>query len=521
MKKYFLLIFILLSAGTGFGQNVNLPLDHYAYDFFYRMETKGVLEDVVSNKPILRIEASEYVMILDSLNRTDPYLFTKLDKKIIERLKGEFRFELRNKKCSIKKSETEPHFYKFTGNNKSAFFDIVMGAEILSVSGESQNIKNYQQAYYGGIIRGSFKNISFYSDVRIFGETGQKYTQHYNAYSGYPQGVSKDSTFKTWDKSDAYLSFSIKGILVQFGRQNIKWGNSLFSPLFLSDNAPSFDMLKIYVPFSRKVNFTYIHGELRSDYSHKWIAAHRIEFLPFDKFSIGFNESVVYGKRGIESAYLNPLIPYLIAEHTLGDRDNVCMGIDFKLLPIRNVKIYGELFIDDLFSPFDLFENYWGNKLAFQTGLSLEDPFKINNSRFTAEYTRIDPFVYTHEDTVNIYENYTYGLGHFLRPNSDMINVEFIKRFSLFMQSKISFMHIRHGRGEINISHTEEDGELKNFLKGTLEITDKKEISFNFQPKRDVYINFVLRNMSVVNPENIQGKKFSWNEFTLNTSFNW
>ena len=320
---------------------------------------------------------------------------------------------------------------------------------------------------------------------------------------------------------DTDLTFSIKGILVQFGRQNIKWGNSLFSPLFLSDNAPSFDMLKIYVPFSRKVNFTYIHGELRSDYSHKWIAAHRIEFLPFDKFSIGFNESVVYGKRGIESAYLNPLIPYLIAEHTLGDRDNVCMGIDFKILPIRNVKIYGELFIDDLFSPFDLFENYWGNKLAFQTGLSLEDPFKINNSRFTAEYTRIDPFVYTHEDTVNIYENYTYGLGHFLRPNSDMINVEFIKRFSLFMQSKISFMHIRHGRGEINISHTEEDGELKNFLKGTLEITDKKEISFNFQPKRDVYINFVLRNMSVVNPENIQGKKFSWNEFTLNTSFNW
>jgi len=508
--------------GLVYSQSVNLPLDHWAYDFLERMKTKGALNNsITGTKPFTRKKAAEYVRIIDSYAKNHKEDFSKLDISMLERLKGEFYIELKNSGCKVDKKEFEPHFYKWITGDRSVFADIVLGGHFFYDDKNSGNGDFVKRAFYGGILRGNIGSMGFYADARIFGESGDFYIQHYKASMGYPQSVSKDGKEKTWDMADAYLTFGIKGIRIEWGRQNIKWGRSADSPLFLSGNAPSFDMLKISAPVSRKALFTYIHGELRSDYSHKWIAAHRLEILPLNGISVAVNEAVVYGNRSAEIAYLNPIIPYLTAEHTLGDRDNLCMGVDFEITRFKSVRLYGEFFIDDLFSPFDLFDNYWGNKLAFQAGVSVIDPLNLADSEITMEYTKIDPFVYTHHDSVNVYKSYTYGLGHYLKPNSDMILIEAKHRFSIFFQSGFSFRQLRHGKGDIDTPHSEEDGESKNFLSGVVENSKQAELELKFQLKRDVYFSMKLRKCRTENLDNIQGNDISWNEFVISSSVNW
>ncbi|MCD6117589.1 hypothetical protein J7K93_11275 [bacterium] len=505
-----------------YSQSVNLPLDHYAYCYFDRMNIKGALSGrIMGTKPFSRDKAAEYVKIIDSYVKAHKGDFSKLDLSILERLKGEFHDKLKNSKCEIDKKEYEPHFYGWKGKGSSFYADVVLGGSLFLNNKNDENGDFIKRAFYGAVIRGNVGELGIYSDARIFGETGNFYTQHYKASMGYPQSVSKDKREKTWDSAEAYLTYNLKGIRIEWGRQNIKWGYSEDSPLFLSGNTPSFDMLKIAVPISRRALFTYIHGELRSDYSHKWIAAHRLEILPLRGISIGINEAVVYGKRQAETAYLNPVIPYLIAEHTLGDRDNLCMGLDLKAVIAKSFKFYGELFIDDLFSPFDIFQNYWGNKLAVQAGVSVIDPLHLTDSKFTAEYTKIDPFVYTHHDSVNVFKNYTYGLGHYLRPNSDMILIKAKHRFSIFFQSAISLRQLRHGKGSIDTPHSEQDGESKNFLSGVVEKFKEAEFELKFQPRRDVYFSVKFIKCRTENIDNIKGSNISWDELVISSYVNW
>jgi hypothetical protein len=95
---------------------------------------------------------------------------------------------------------------------------------------------------------------------------------------------------------------------------------------------------------------------------------------PQDRFhargrhSIGIQDAVVYANRVMEPAYFNPVLPVLVSQHSLGDRDNVEFGVDAAYERIRSVKLYGEFFLDDFTSPWGIFSNEWGNKLAFTAG---------------------------------------------------------------------------------------------------------------------------------------------------------
>ena len=522
MKRRYLICSIVLLGSALFSQTNNLPPDHWAYSFFGRMEMRGAVAGNHGQKPFTRGTAAQIVHEISLFAKKNPKMLTSLDLKKLERLKGEFVAELGDTQdISIQKREYEPHLYSFSAKKRSLYADLVAGGFSGSFRDTDESSYTRTQAYYGGIIRGTYANIGFYSDARIFGEKGGRYTQNYRASLGYPRNVSKDSSSSTWDTADAYIDISYKGISIQYGRQPVQWGYSRYTPLFLSGRAPSFDMLKIAARITPGIFMTYFHGELQSDFNNKWIASHRIDIHPVKTLWIGINEAVVYGRRGIKAAYLNPVIPYLIAEHTLGDKDNVCLGIDTKWIPAPTVKFYCELFIDDLFSPFDICENYWGNKLAFQAGAVFSDAFSMPNTSFSIEYTRIDPYVYTHHDSVNVYSNFSYGLGHILQPNSDQLRIGLEKDFSMSLQTGLHMSWVRHGQGSIARPHMESQGDEKNFLSGIIEKTMLTELLVTIQPMRDVYVSSVLRNISGKNMGRVSGKNDKWNEIAVRASINW
>ncbi len=519
-RTYLLIIFITSSLSA---QSVNLPLNHWAYPFFERMEAKGVLTKIRDgSRPVSRQKAADWVKSIKLYSETHPESFSKVENAIVERLKGEFSDELSKRNISIMPKEREPHLYSWDSSAGYVHLDAIVGGEILLRSNQINNEGRYIYApFVGGIIRGRIWDIGFYSDNRIFTEWGRgQYVQNYIPSEGYPQNVERDSSRATWDTSDSYFVFNIKGFRFQFGRDRFRWGPCFFGSLMFSGLAPSFDFIKVMTEIGA-ATFTWAHGELRSDYSHKWISAHRLEISLCKGIDLGLNESIVYGNRGIELAYLNPIIPYVFAEHTLGDRDNVTLGLDLDITKIRNLKIYGELFIDDLFAPWELFSNFWGNKFAFSLGGIYIDPLGLDDSSIRCEYTRIEPYVYTHHDSVNVYENYNFGIGHFLQPNSEGFFFQLRHRFSLDVGMALNYFSTRHGEGDRRIPHADADGSEKEFLSGIIERKSRLGVQMEWEIIRDVKFRGELARLWDSNRDNVIGINQQWTEVLLSVAINW
>jgi len=522
-RAFIILLFSAIINGTALSQSVNLPIDHWAYDFLERMEVRGIITRYHnSSLPLTRREISRFVKTIDRRLERGEIDLSRVEMKYFERIKGELCDELSSdKEIGIKDIEKEPHFYTWEDNSVRVHLDALLGGEMWLRSGSIESSQRRKlQPYYGAIIRGEICGVGFYSDNRIFAEWGSgKYQKNYNLSQGYPHNATEDGRMATWDTSESYLTVGWRRFGLQFGRDNVRWGPSM-SGLILSGLSPSFDLLRLSVDLGR-ARFTWFCGELRSSYSHKWISAHRLEVSLTDFLDFGISESVIYGKRGIELAYCNPLIPFLIAEHTLGDRDNVNIGIDFEVNRIGTLKLYGELLIDDMRSPWDLFSNYWGNKLAFTLGGLWVDCLKMTDTDLRFEYTRIDPFVYTHEDSVNVYENYNLPLGHFMQPNSEGYFFRLDHRFDIFFSTSLKLSHIRHGEGDRRKPHDEGYGESKKFLSGAVESTTNVGMGIYFEMMRDLWLYMEISRVWISNKDNILHNQCCFYEAFIKLSINW
>ena len=176
----------------------------------------------------------------------------------------------------------------------------------------------------------------------------------------------------------------------------------------------------------------------------KYFHNHRLAMnLPFD-ITFGLSETALYGtttddpgttpnadaedaSREMEWAYVIPFVPYVFEEHLLGDQDNISLAFDLSVKTIRNWEFYAELLWDDMKSPTSMFDDsWWGNKWAATVGLA-RDNLKLGPVMlgWFAEYTRIEPWVYTHHKGGGYtYANYAQSLGSDLGPNAQEIHSE-------------------------------------------------------------------------------------------------
>jgi hypothetical protein len=288
------------------------------------------------------------------------------------------------------------------------------------------------------------------------------------------------------------------------------WGRGSRGALGLSGYGAPYDQFRLETEFW-KLRYTFMAAEIeqyppmaRFYYNPpvgvyadsvtvaKRIAAHRLELDLMDRLSLGFSETVVYAGRW-DLSYLNPLMFLRGAEHTNGDHDNAAMGADFRLFVHRGHSVYGELFIDDLTTS-KLGTDWYGNKLAWQFGTFLVEPVRLPDSDFRLEYTRIQPWVYTHWNPVNTYDHYGSTLGYPLGPNSDEVSAVFRKRFSRRFQTALSWARSRHGAnppginigGDIHQGYRNGDPTTAKFLDGIVEVRSAAGIDFSYEPLRQL-----------------------------------
>jgi len=207
----------------------------------------------------------------------------------------------------------------------------------------------------------------------------------------------------------------------------------------------------------------------------KYLHAHRLDFKISENFSFGLSETAVYGgtpeeKRSLEAIYALPFVPYLFAETYGGDRDNSGISVDFSWKLFRKFEIYSELFIDDLDKITSFFdESWWGNKWALSAGIAI-DSVRIGsfNWDYNIEYTRIEPWVYTHHKGLgNSYSHFGNSLGSDLGPNSREIYSRLGISFNNLLRLDLSVSDIAKDTafgGRITDIHKDGDPTNKKYL---------------------------------------------------------
>lgn len=260
------------------------------------------------------------------------------------------------------------------------------------------------------------------------------------------------------------LSLWDSRFLLRWGMFERDWGYGDGS-LVLSQTAKPFDALEGHLQFSDWLSYYFLTGTLTDWQSPKrdafsndhnfqnMFTTKRVELKPFSSVTLALFETCVWIKR-FELGYINPFMITTLYQNILGDWDNMFAGGEFEWLSPFNSRLYGSFVIDEMNSTNPL---YWfkqvRNIFALQAGLEIDIPF-IDFSKITAQYTRIEPFFYTHYPKTypiygdvlmnTCYQNKDVNLGYYLEPNSDEFLLNYkTKPFKNFY-GEVKFRYIRH-----------------------------------------------------------------------------
>lgn len=404
-------------------------------------------------------------------------------------------------------AEIKPHLY-FEDSSKTSF----IAAQVsLSDSLTFTKFRHSKRQIDNSLIFRFFASgeitSEFYwrasGNVFMDNSTRSYLSHNYEPYLGLPYNAYSDNEHKrTWDSFTAFSEYCFSFGKLMAGVDYISEGvakrnkvilrgeHFVYRPWMESDN---YNKLPAPIPFfgfqlsTGPFTYTQYSGKIyhKKD-KDKYFHHHRLGMeLPFS-IELGVSENIIYGTtveangtnpnpgadsvgRTMEWVYALPFVPYVFAEHFVGDRDNKALGFDLSIKTIPHWELYGELFWDDMNSPLSMFDDsWWGNKWAASLGVERKNisagPFLLS---WNFEYTRIEPWVYTHHlGASGQYTNYGQSLGSELGPNAEEFFTQADVQFH-FVTLSLSAAAVAKDTafgGNISDVHTPESATDKKFL---------------------------------------------------------
>jgi hypothetical protein len=538
MKKLLISVFILSVLITLKAQVVMEPLDHDIYNFLDILSQKGVIEldDVL--KPLPR----KYIYQKLQEAKQNVNQLTDLEKQELNYYEKEYFFErkLAGDTTTYKKNpnfigKDEAGRYRFFSfGNKMFKVDVspILGYQ-LTLPGDKRNVNTWNGFYTYGY----FSDYLGYSmDVRVHNESGSYLDE--NKYFTPKEGIISSYVY---DNSIDYSE--VKGMVSAdwgwgdfiFAKDFITYGYAQSGNLILSNKAPSFPYIRLDLQPVSWLKFHYFHAWLASDvidslnfnagyrniYRNKFLAWHSLVVTPAKGFDISLGESVVYADQ-VEPIYLMPFMFYFLADDYLSNRypadrgDANSQGF-FTISSrnfIENTHLYGTLFIDELTlagvtgyvlsnnkTTGALFDSPHNRTEAGATlGVSVTD-LPVDNLTLTAEYTRINPFVYQHHDPAQTYTNAGYIMGDWIGPNSDLVYLDLNYRIIRGLEFDAWGEYIRKGSDSDSLQYAEVQ---PPFLYGLNHHYQYFGLNLKYEPIHELHINASYSNYLVSDQQDDQ-----------------
>jgi len=241
------------------------------------------------------------------------------------------------------------------------------------------------------------------------------------------------------------------------------WGNGVHGANIFSGRTPVFPFLRFHMKPAKWVEFSYIHGWLRSNvidslnvqehngtgihYLNKFIAANIVTFTPWKGLDISLGNSAVYSSTNIQPAYLIPFLFYPSVGATLSVdnniQDNYQMFFEISSRNLKHLQAFITLFVDEFKSSRVTDPNSY-NFISWKGGLRVWD-FPFQNLAFTVEFYRSNAGTYQHFIPALQYTSSDYCLGDYLRENSFEIYASLDYKPIRELTLQATFDHSIHG----------------------------------------------------------------------------
>lgn len=435
MKKVSLLvIFIYTFSKPILCQEVNKHISFISiYDFLDELATIQVIELNSVVKPYSRTliyeklhEAEGKQALLTFRQQKDLAFFLKdYNKEVIPHKNTKRRYDLFYYRDSL---------FSFT-------FNPILGYSY------AQNENGHATQRWNGIeMNGTIANrFGFYFSLRDHGFYNVLSTPNYLTplpganYKPY-QGVSNART--DFDESRGGISYGWKWGSVSLLKDHFTWGNNYHGANIFSGRQPSFSYLSFKLKPAQWFEFNYIHGwlvsqvldsaktyglgsSLRKSFYPKFIAANLFTVKPAKGLYVSIGNSIVYSDKYVQPIYLIPFMFFKSGDRTmngagsnaLGENSQLFLDVSCRVIP--KTHLYGTVFIDEVNVGKVLDSKHQTNLMSFKAGFRVTN--LIKNTALTCEYTRTNPWTYTHPIPTTTFASNQYNMGHYLGQNAQEV----------------------------------------------------------------------------------------------------
>ncbi len=463
----FFLSFTLINSESLTAQSNPYHIDNeVVYDFIDELANKGIINVNSSVKPYPR---KQIAIFLNTASKSNG--LTARQRKEIEFYLKDFNKELISGKDFNKRFDV---FYHSDSTFKLSVNGIAGGRGYYNSNGFEQHRWNGAQFFgYVG------KNLAFYGSLRDNYESEaigapEFLTQHRGAV--YKLGADK----KDYSETRGGITYSWKTGSIGLVKDDISWGNNYNGSNIFSGHTPSFAHIKFNLKPVKWLEINYTHGWIASEvidssasynlhndtrrvYTNKFIASNLITIQPWKKLYFSIGNSIIYSDGNVNPAYLIPFLFYKSVDHTYNGSKNSAghntqMYFDISSRNIKNVHLFTCVFIDEI-SISNMFDkSSHSNFVSAKVGARVTDI--LPNVSITAEYTRTNPFTYTHFIPSLTNESNRYTLGHYLKDNAEELFLSARYKPIRGLDIQLSFTHIRKGKD--NQKFLEESNAIDN-----------------------------------------------------------
>ncbi|HPD33854.1 MAG TPA: hypothetical protein PKV40_05890 [Candidatus Kapabacteria bacterium] len=536
---YFILLFFPVIT---YSQVEDVPISNSVYNFLMRAEVKGLLPHFSMTK--LPLQRGEIKNALKQIRDNEDKL-TNAEKKALLRYEKEFRiaYEPRAVVFLSKSDSIHVNFQNILTNADKMFYHYVdslnkvcvrpYGSIDLIEQINSDNSQHSLVGLFGLTFYGTLsQSLGFYFQAKN-GKviSGNKALATYNPE--YKRSIKFTELNSDIDLTQSHIIFQKDWFRAKIGREEEQIGAGLFQKVYVTNLGPPQDEISFAAAFqSFRYDFSlsdligYSQNpfvtSVRSSIPSKYFVQHRFSIRPaWGEF--GFWESVISSDRGIDIAYLNPIIFLKSAEHSLHDRDNSFMGFDATLRPLKNIELRSTLLLDD-YNFSEIGKGYWSNKIAYNIAAIYSLPFNLD---IGAEYARVEPYTFSHFNYQNSYTNDSILIGSILQPNSEQYSILFQYWWGNRYPLQLSINYTRHGAnvydstgkliknvgGDPNITRRDPDPAIGfpgdpyygvKFLDGNLQETLSLKVNFTME---------IIRNLNISAVYNLQVQKDNTNHY--------
>ena len=530
--KFFLLFLLfffipcLLHAAPG----VPLNFDGWVIQVLAKLEVAGITGGFHRHTlPLSRHDVAKIIQRAEARIRTEIVTASSMDKKLLQKLKREFQFEL---------SQITPQSELQTSKQK-------VRLEIQpQLRGANDDIAPALQTGFHYTIGTEKNGLTGYTELEFSNfEQGTNFVESFFLPKPPPLLKSADQRFERWrgdyvvDFKRSYLQyrfmpFGDAELDILVGRDFIFWGASPNKSVGISDNSPPFELIRLTGTFpfkfgtlkatavSAQLNATW-HDDGTTRYlAKRFLSAHRLDYQFSDWLEIGAAESVLYGGdvQSVQWNYLNPVIPYYAVQYNAKNDDNIMFSFDGSIRPLDGVRLYAEWGADDFqYNPKTLDPH----AVTWLTGIEWY-PMQIDRRLgIQTEYVRVNRWAYTHLVPDNRFTHFGTMIGHPIGTDADIVTFRVSYQATPSAVLETRFSHQRNGEADVTDRFYGEDYQNIPFPSGTVERLSEMRFGWKYRPNSALKssINYAWRYIQ--NAAHTEGETDYQHRFVFLVAYAW